>query len=186
LFGRRCQASAIALVAFASDTVASVAAIVARYSLRLIDRTDIEHFASERAREEREVAEVPQREVAEVTDILRSYGLDEEDAARVVKSIKADKKRWVDFMMRFEVGLEEPDPSAPTPTQVSFIEVLAKHLRMKGLIVGSRRHQLEMIRAIDASGLKPVVDSIHPLDGLADAFRHQEGHRHFGKICLEF
>ena len=73
-------------------------------------RTDIEHFVSERAREEREVAEVPQREVAEVSDILRSYGLDEEDAARVVKSIKADKKRWVDFMMRFELGLEEPDP----------------------------------------------------------------------------
>jgi VIT1/CCC1 family predicted Fe2+/Mn2+ transporter len=73
-------------------------------------RTDIEHFASERAREEREVAEVPHREVAEVTDILRSYGLDEEDASRVVKSIKADKKRWVDFMMRFELGLEEPDP----------------------------------------------------------------------------
>lgn len=73
-------------------------------------RTDIEHFASEHAREEREVAEVPHKEVAEVTDILRSYGLNEEDAARVVKSIKADKKRWVDFMMRFELGLEEPDP----------------------------------------------------------------------------
>jgi len=73
-------------------------------------RTDIEHFASERAREEREVAEVPHKEIAEVTDILRSYGLDEDDAARVVKSIKADKKRWVDFMMRFELGLEEPDP----------------------------------------------------------------------------
>jgi hypothetical protein len=73
-------------------------------------RTDIEHFATERAREEREVAEVPQREVTEVTDILRSYGLDEDDAARVVQSIKADKKRWVDFMMRFELGLEEPDP----------------------------------------------------------------------------
>jgi vacuolar iron transporter family protein len=73
-------------------------------------RTDIEHFASERTREEREVAEVPHKEVAEVADILRSYGLNEEDAARVVKSIKADKKRWVDFMMRFELGLEEPDP----------------------------------------------------------------------------
>lgn len=73
-------------------------------------RTDIEHFASERAREEREVAEVPHTEISEVTDILRSYGLDEEDATRVVKSIKADKKRWVDFMMRFELGLEEPDP----------------------------------------------------------------------------
>jgi NADPH:quinone reductase-like Zn-dependent oxidoreductase len=70
--------------------------------------------------------------------------------------------------------------------QVSFIEALAKHLRIQGLIVGSRRHQLEMIRAIDASGLQPVVDSTHRLDGLADAFRHQESRRHVGKICLEF
>jgi vacuolar iron transporter family protein len=73
-------------------------------------RSDIEHFASELAREEREVADVPDREVAEVTGILRSYGLDEEDANRVVTSIRADKKRWVDFMMRFELGLEKPDP----------------------------------------------------------------------------
>ena len=73
-------------------------------------RTDIEHYASERAREEREVAGVPHREVAEVTDILRSYGLDEDDAGRVANSIRADAKRWVDFMMRFELGLEEPDP----------------------------------------------------------------------------
>ena len=73
-------------------------------------RTDIEHFASERVREEREVSEVPHKETAEVHDILLSYGLNAADAARVVKSIKADKKRWVDFMMRFELGLEEPDP----------------------------------------------------------------------------
>jgi VIT1/CCC1 family predicted Fe2+/Mn2+ transporter len=56
------------------------------------------------------VSEVPHRETAEVHDILQSYGLSEADAARVAKSIKADKKRWVDFMMRFELGLEEPDP----------------------------------------------------------------------------
>lgn len=73
-------------------------------------RTDIEHFASERAREEREVADVPHKETAEVHGILMSYGLSEEDATWVAKSIKADKKRWVDFMMRFELGLEEPDP----------------------------------------------------------------------------
>ncbi len=73
-------------------------------------RTDIEHFASERAREERETSEVPLKETAEVHDILRSYGLSEDDAARVASSIKADTKRWVDFMMRFELGLEEPDP----------------------------------------------------------------------------
>lgn len=73
-------------------------------------RTDIEHFASERAREEREVSEVPHKETAEVHEILRSYGLNDADANRVANSIKADKKRWVDFMMRFELGLEEPDP----------------------------------------------------------------------------
>jgi len=73
-------------------------------------RTDIEHFASERAREERETIEVPHKETAEVHDILRSYGLCEDDAGRVANSISADRKRWVDFMMRFELGLEEPDP----------------------------------------------------------------------------
>lgn len=76
----------------------------------LAARTDIEHFASERAREEREVVGVPHKELAEVTEILSSYGLSSDDAARVTRSISADPKRWVDFMMRFELGLEEPDP----------------------------------------------------------------------------
>ena len=76
----------------------------------LAARTDAEHFASERAREERETTEMPEAEAAEVADVLRSYGLEEEQVATVVNSIRADKKRWVDFMMRFELGLEEPDP----------------------------------------------------------------------------
>jgi VIT1/CCC1 family predicted Fe2+/Mn2+ transporter len=53
---------------------------------------------------------MPEKEAAEVADILRSYGLGEDLLAPVVKSIRVDKKRWVDFMMRFELGLEEPDP----------------------------------------------------------------------------
>ena len=76
----------------------------------LAARTDAEHFASERAREELETKEMPEKEAAEVADVLRSYGLSEEMVASVVNSIRADKKRWVDFMMRFELGLEEPDP----------------------------------------------------------------------------
>ncbi|CAN5119978.1 VIT1/CCC1 transporter family protein [soil metagenome] len=76
----------------------------------LAARTDAEHFVSERAREEREIEEVPEKEAAEVAEVLRSYGLDEDNVATVVTSIRADKKRWVDFMMRFELGLEEPDP----------------------------------------------------------------------------
>jgi vacuolar iron transporter family protein len=76
----------------------------------LAARTDAEHFASERAREERETEEMPAEEAAEVANILRSYGLGDDMVASVVASISADKKRWVDFMMRFELGLEEPDP----------------------------------------------------------------------------
>jgi VIT1/CCC1 family predicted Fe2+/Mn2+ transporter len=76
----------------------------------LAAKTDAEHFASERAREERETQEMPETEAAEVQDIMRSYGLGDETAAAVVKAIRGDRRRWVDFMMRFELGLEEPDP----------------------------------------------------------------------------
>jgi vacuolar iron transporter family protein len=76
----------------------------------LAAKTDAEHFASELAREEREIRDVPEVEAAEVAEILRSYGLNDDTVGAVVKSIRADSKRWVDFMMRFELGLEEPDP----------------------------------------------------------------------------
>jgi VIT1/CCC1 family predicted Fe2+/Mn2+ transporter len=77
----------------------------------LAARTDAEHFASERAREERETREMPETEAAEVADVFRSYGLGDETVATVVKAIRTDRRRWVDFMMRFELGLEEPDPT---------------------------------------------------------------------------
>jgi len=60
-----------------------------------------------------------------------------------------------------------------------------KNIRLQGVTVGSRRHQLDMVRAIEASGLKPVIDSHFPLERIADAFRHQESGRHFGKIVLD-
>jgi predicted membrane protein (TIGR00267 family) len=76
----------------------------------LAAKTDAEHFASELAREERETKEVPEIEAVEVADIFKSYGLSDETVASVVNGIRADKKRLVEFMMRFELGLEEPDP----------------------------------------------------------------------------
>jgi len=53
-----------------------------------------------------------------------------------------------------------------------------------GLTVGSRRHQTDMIRAIEANGLKPVIDSVLPFEEIARAFEHQTAKAHFGKICL--
>jgi VIT1/CCC1 family predicted Fe2+/Mn2+ transporter len=76
----------------------------------LAGRTDMEHFETERAREMRETEEVPEIEEQEVAEIFQSYGLEKETVGKVVKAISADRKRWVDFMMRFELGLEEPDP----------------------------------------------------------------------------
>ena len=76
----------------------------------LAARTDAEHFASERAREVREVKEMPEEEAAEVGDVFRAFGLDAPTVNVVVNAIRADDKRWVDFMMRFELGLEQPDP----------------------------------------------------------------------------
>jgi VIT1/CCC1 family predicted Fe2+/Mn2+ transporter len=102
------EASAIIItVGLAEVAVGAIAMGPGGY---LAARTDAEHYASERAREERETQEMPETEAAEVADVLRSYGLDEEKAAAVVISIRPDKKPWVDFMMRFELGLEEPDP----------------------------------------------------------------------------
>ncbi|RLS33423.1 MAG: iron transporter [Planctomycetota bacterium] len=77
----------------------------------LAARTDREHYAAERLREEREVEEIPEKEAAEVREVLRTYGLTDEEAHKVTESIRSDKRRWVDFMMRFELGLEEPDPT---------------------------------------------------------------------------
>ncbi|MDX2235751.1 MAG: NAD(P)-dependent alcohol dehydrogenase [Hyphomonadaceae bacterium] len=62
--------------------------------------------------------------------------------------------------------------------------LMGMQIRLIGLTVGSREHQIDMIRAIDAHGLKPVLDKTFPLEGLADAFRHQESNTHFGKIIV--
>ena len=68
---------------------------------------------------------------------------------------------------------------------MSVITAIARHLRLQGVLVGNRKHQLNMIRAVEASGIRPVIESCYPLEDIVAAFRHQESNRHFGKICLE-
>jgi vacuolar iron transporter family protein len=76
----------------------------------LAAKNDAEHYVSERTREEDEVREKPGAETKEVFDILASYGLTHEEAAPILAAFKRQPKQWVDWMMRFELGLEEPDP----------------------------------------------------------------------------
>jgi NADPH:quinone reductase-like Zn-dependent oxidoreductase len=70
--------------------------------------------------------------------------------------------------------------------EVPTAALMAKQARLQGLIVGNRRHQMELVRAIDATGLRPVIDRSFALAEIADAFRHEESGVYFGKICLEF
>jgi VIT1/CCC1 family predicted Fe2+/Mn2+ transporter len=76
----------------------------------LAAKSDAEHYQSERQREAREVQEIPDEEAREVQKVFADYGLSREESAPVVQALTRKPKEWVDFMMRFELGLEEPDP----------------------------------------------------------------------------
>ncbi|RUS47832.1 VIT1/CCC1 transporter family protein [Cohnella sp. AR92] len=76
----------------------------------LAARTDREHYENELERERREIIEVPEREKEEVAEVLRGWGLQEPNVQSAVNEISSDPNRWVAFMMKHELGLEEPEP----------------------------------------------------------------------------
>jgi VIT1/CCC1 family predicted Fe2+/Mn2+ transporter len=92
----------------------------------LAAKSDAEHYTHERAREEQEVREIPAAEAAEVRDVLQSYGLTPEESAPIVDALSQRPEAWVDFMMRFELGLERPNPR----------RALASALTIAGAYVG--------------------------------------------------
>jgi len=77
----------------------------------LAGKTEVEHYETEFKREQREVIEVPEREEEEVAEIFREYGLEEEQVKSITATMRKKPDKWVDFMMRFELGLEKPEPS---------------------------------------------------------------------------
>ncbi len=77
----------------------------------LAGKSDVDHYVNERAREEQEIAENPELEAAEVMELLVSHGLTREESEPVVNALKKRPEAWRDFMMRFELGLEQPDPA---------------------------------------------------------------------------
>lgn len=85
----------------------------------LAARGDAEHYASERGREQRETIEIPEAEAAEVADVFASYGLTPAQSAPVVAALRERPDAWVNVMMRFELGLEEPDPKRALTSAVT-------------------------------------------------------------------
>ena len=108
LTGAIAQSRLIITAGFAEIAAGSIAMGLGGY---LAARGDAEHYVHEKAREEDESARIPEAEADEIIDIFQSYGLSENESFSVVQSLRQRPKDWVAFMMRFELGLEAPEPS---------------------------------------------------------------------------
>ena len=107
-FGGRQATTAIVVTAGLAEVAAgSIAMGLGGF---LAARSDAEHFASEKLREEQEVEAVPDLEEVRSPRSSEEYGLSDEEIAPILRAFRNNHPAWVDFMMRFELGLEEPDP----------------------------------------------------------------------------
>lgn len=76
----------------------------------LAGRTELEHYESELKKEYMEVEHIPEKELEEIKEIFADYGLSKQSQDIIANELSKDKHKWVDFMMRFELGLEKPNP----------------------------------------------------------------------------
>ena len=105
LSGAAAASSVVVTAGLAEIIAGSIAMGLGGY---LAARSEVEHYISEHAREVKEVAEKPEAEKAEVAELLEEFGLTAEEGARVAEALSHRPDAWVNFMMRFELGLEEP------------------------------------------------------------------------------
>ncbi|MBC7694498.1 MAG: VIT1/CCC1 transporter family protein [Burkholderiales bacterium] len=76
----------------------------------LAGKTELEHYESELKKEYEEVERIPEKEIHEVKEVFAEYGLCEEHQDIIARELAKDKDKWVNFMMKFELGLEKPHP----------------------------------------------------------------------------
>jgi VIT1/CCC1 family predicted Fe2+/Mn2+ transporter len=108
LTGAISQSHLIVTAGFAEIAAGSIAMGLGGF---LAARGDAEHYTHEQTREEEEIKSIPEAEAQETRDVFESYGLSSEECDTVVNSLRQRPRDWVAFMMRFELGLEQPDPS---------------------------------------------------------------------------
>ncbi len=107
LSGTAISASLLVTAGLAEVAAGSIAMGLGGY---LAARGDAEHYANEKRREEVEIIELPHVEREEVAHVFRDYGLTTEQIDPILRAFENNHPAWVDFMMRFELGLEEPNP----------------------------------------------------------------------------
>lgn len=92
---------------FAEIAAGSIAMGLGGY---LAAKSDNDHYLSEKQREHLEVKQMENKEIEEVSEIFKDYGLNEIEIEPILKNFQSKPNKWVDFMMKFELGLEEPNP----------------------------------------------------------------------------
>src|SRR6476619_8446571 len=116
LTGAIAQTGIIITAGLAEIAAGSIAMGLGGY---LAAKSDAEHYAKEREREDREVAEIPHEEMKEVAEVFEEYGLSREQTRPLVEALRKQPQKWIDFMMRFELGLEKPDPKRAVTSAIT-------------------------------------------------------------------
>jgi len=101
------QTKIVVLAGLAEIAAGSIAMGLGGY---LAARTDFEHYLTEQKRENWEIDHLPEREKEEVAEVFRGYGMEETHITPIIEAMSQKREQWLDFMMRFELGLEAPDP----------------------------------------------------------------------------
>jgi vacuolar iron transporter family protein len=116
LSGAVANSSIIVIAGIAEIVAGSIAMGLGGY---LAGKTELDHYSSELKREFEEVERVPEIEKNEVKEFFENIGLSEELQVKATEEISKDKKQWVDFMMKFELGLDKPDPKRATKSALN-------------------------------------------------------------------
>ncbi len=116
LTGAVANSSIIVIAGIAEIVAGSIAMGLGGY---LAGKTEQDHYSSELKREFAEVENVPEVEKKEVQDFFENIGLSKDLQIKATEEIAKDKKQWVDFMMKFELGLDKPDPKRATKSAMN-------------------------------------------------------------------
>lgn len=116
LSGAVSDTSIIVIAGIAEIAAGSIAMGLGGY---LAGKTEIDHYNAELKRENEEVDTVPEKEKEEVREFFANIGLSEEMQKKAAEEISKDKKQWVDFMMKYELGLDKPDPKRATKSALN-------------------------------------------------------------------
>ncbi|KAM3705507.1 hypothetical protein ACB098_03G084500 [Castanea mollissima] len=130
----------------------------------LAAKSEADHYVKELKREQQEIIDVPDTEAAEVAEILAQYGVEPHEYTPVVNALRKNPQAWLDFMMKFELGLEKPDPRRALHSALTI--AIAYVLGGLGYFTGSKpfisAFQTALIGAIASAAAYGMAKAIHP------------------------